>query len=500
MLSPAKSGVRSRWGDMARSLSGRVLLLTILFVFCGMVVIYVPAVARFHHQLLADRVSMAELAILPFTEAPGAQLSQPLRIQLLERVGVLAIVLTGGGQHELIPIGQDPPRIDAVYNAGDTYFVEQARDAVRSMFSSPGRIVRIDAASELADSPGIFIVANEDPIRSELIAFSVRALVLGLIVAAAASLLMFFTLYQMVVRPMNRVTEAMVSFSANPEDASRILVPTGRSDEIGIAERELSNMQREIYGFLQQKSRLALLGTAAAKIQHDVRNILSSAQLASDHIATSQDPAVRHVSLRLVDALDRAVALATNTLAFGRSDEKPPTRRKLLLAPLAEDVAPSALPDRSGLQYESRVPADLEVDADPDQLYRLLLNLVKNAGQALESLPASARPEGKRIVVSAVRNQDAVIIVVSDNGPGIPQKIRERLFLPFAGTGRPDSTGLGLAIARELARAHGGELVLVSSDHGGTQFRATIPDSNRGYGRPSVVGSGTAKAAGASPR
>jgi signal transduction histidine kinase len=502
MLSPVEPRLHTGWGAFTRSLSGHVLLLTILFVFVGMVVIYVPAVARHHHQLLANRVSMAELAILPFTEAPGAQLSQSIRTELLERVGVRAIVLTGGGQHELIPVGQDPPRIDAVYNAGDTDIFEQARDALRSLLAPAGRIVRIDATSDLAESRGIFVVASEDPIRAELFAFSLRSLGLGIVIAAVASLLMFLTLYRMVVRPIKRVTEAMVAFRTDPEDPARILEPSRRGDEIGIAERELATMQREIYGFLQQKSRLALLGTAAAKIQHDVRNILTSAQLASDSIASSQDPAIRHVTPRLVDALDRAVALATNTLQYGKADEKPPVRRRVLLAPVIAEVKESTIPESGDVQFESRVPANLEIDADPAQLFRILLNLVKNAREALEALPANARAQGKCLTVSAERQGDCVSILVSDNGPGVPPKIRERLFLPFAGTARHGSTGLGLAIARELAKAHGGGLHLVASDATGTEFRVTIPDRKTLQGR--VVAAPppgeTAKAAGASPR
>jgi signal transduction histidine kinase len=471
-----ETGAHRGWRPIGHSLSGRLFRLTVLFVLASVALVFFPAVARYHHQLLDARVAAAELAILPFTEAPGAQLSAQLRMQLLARAGVRAIVLTGGGQHELFPVGENAPRIDAVYRAGDTGVVEQARDVIRSLAAPRDRIIRIDSATGLEQTPQIFVVANEEPIRAELIAFSLRALALAVFVAAITSILVFMTLYRLLVRPMQRLTDAMVAFRANPEDASRILEPTARQDEIGVAERELSTMQRDIYGYLQQKTRLALLGNAVTKIQHDLRNILSSAQLASDRLATSEDPTVKHVTPRLIEALDRAIALTSNTLRYGKAEEPPPQRQRLPLAPLVAKVATAALPEGAGVTLETCIPATLDVDADPDQLFRILLNLIKNAREALERLPEHARSTGKKLQLEADRVADTVIITVQDNGPGIPPKVRERLFLPFASAARPGGTGLGLAIARELARAHGGDVDLVESNAAGSRFRVTLPD------------------------
>jgi hypothetical protein len=111
---------RQGWQLSAYSLSGRLLLLTIGFVMISVALLYFPSVARYHHQLLDDRINSAELAILPFTEAPGEQLSSRLRMQLLARAGVEAVILRGGGQHELFLVGAEPPQIQAEYNAGET--------------------------------------------------------------------------------------------------------------------------------------------------------------------------------------------------------------------------------------------------------------------------------------------------------------------------------------------------------------------------------------------
>jgi signal transduction histidine kinase len=462
---------RQGWHLSAYSLSGRLLLLTIGFVMMSVALLYFPSVARYHHQLLDDRINAAELVILPFTEAPGEQLSSRLRIQLLARAGVEAVILRGGGEHELFLVGAEPPPVQAIYNAGETGLMEQIRDVIRCLFAAPGRTIRIDAST--APDRSIVVIANEEPIRLALFTFSTRVLVLSIFVSALTSLLVFISLYLILVRPMQRMIGAMIEFRNNPEDPSRILHASSRRDEIGMAERELSTLQHELYGFLQQKTRLAALGLAVAKIQHDLRNILSSAQIASDRLAASQDPVVKRVTPRLVDALDRAVALATNTLRFGRAEERPPQRTHFALAALIDEAASSAVPETGEVMLRNNVPRDLEIDADSEQLFRVVLNLLSNARQALESSHI-VRP--KRITISATRQDRRVTIEIADNGPGIPSAVRDRLFQPFAGTMRQGGSGLGLAISRELIAAHGGVLELVSTGEHGTCFRITVPD------------------------
>ena len=470
MLKDNRTPARLSWRLATHSLSGRLLLLTILFVMTSVALIYFPSVARYHHELLQERINAAQLAILPFTEAPGEQLSEELRMQLLERAGAEAVILRGGGQHELFLVGPEPPAISAVYSAGETDLIEQIRDVVRCLFAPRNRIIRIDAMT--GDGMNIIVIANEEPIRTALFLFSTRVLALSLFISLLTALLVFFSVYYILVRPMQRITSAMTAFRANPEDPERILRPSTRRDEIGTAERELSTMQHELYGFLQQKTRLAALGLAVAKIQHDLRNILSSAQIASDRLTTIEDPVVKRVTPRLVDALDRAIALATNTLRFGKAEERAPQRTVFALSALVDEAAASALPEGGGVNFENRVPSRFQVDADAEQLFRVLLNLLSNAREALES----PDQKEKHIVVDARRKDGAVTIEIADTGPGIPPAVRERLFQPFAGTARAGGSGLGLAISRELLQAHGGDIVLVSTGSSGTRFKLIIPD------------------------
>lgn len=461
---------RQRWQLSAYSLSGRLLLLTIGFVMISVALLYFPMVARYHHQLLDDRINSAELAILPFTEAPGEQLSERLRVQLLARAGVEAVILRGGGQHELFLVGTEPPQVQADYNAGETGLLEQIHDVIRCLFAPPNRTIRIDA--NMGQGRSVIVIANEEAIRIALFTFSTRALALSIFVSALTSLLVFISLYLILVRPMQRMTAAMIEFRNNPEDPSRILHASSRRDEIGMAERELSTLQHELYGFLQQKTRLAQLGLAVAKIQHDLRNILSSARIASDRLAAVEDPVVQRVTPRLLDALDRAVALATNTLRYGRAEERAPQKTRFALAALIDEASSSAVPETGDVIVEKQIPRGLLISADSEQLFRVVLNLLSNARQALETVKT---PSQKRILIEAARTNGMITIDISDNGPGIPPAVRDRLFQPFAGSMRQGGSGLGLAISRELIAAHGGTLILVSTGPEGTRFRIALP-------------------------
>ncbi len=314
------------------------------------------------------------------------------------------------------------------------------------------------------------VITEEAPIRHALLSYAGRIVLLALLISIATAVLVFLSLYFVLVRPMGRLTRAMVRFSEDPEDASRIVIASDRRDEIGVAERELASMQRDIFGFLQQKARLAALGGAVAKIQHDLRNMLASAQLASDRLARVDDPVVQHLAPRLVASLDHAVTLATRTLRFGRADEHPPQRALFPLRPLLEELADMLARDE-GSGIAIACDPMLEVDADREQLFRVLLNLMRNAGEAVGG--------AGRIELDAQRAGARVEIHVRDHGPGIPEAVRAKLFQPFAAAGRPGGTGLGLAIARDLARAHGGDVILEFTGAEGTSFRVDIPDRER---------------------
>ncbi len=466
------SALRDAWRLVAHSLSGRLLLLTILFVMITEVLIFLPSIGRYHQGLLTAHIESAEIAILPFTEMEQEKLSQTLRAQMLQRAGARAVMLKRSYQRELFLPKEMPRTIDRIIDLRSANLFSEMVEALDCLFAGGRRVLRVIAPTRITGAEAIDVIVDEGPIAQDLADFTWRTLILALVISLVTAVLVFISLYLVLVRPMANITRAMIAFRANPEDPGRIITASTRQDEIGIAERELAGMQRELYGFIQQKGRLAALGAAVAKIQHDLRNILSSAQIASDRLATVDDPVVKRLAPRLVASIDRAVSLATNTLRYGRAEEPPPARRRIKLAPLVEEAAVSAISGKAleeTIRFTPAVDAGLEVDADPEQLFRILLNLVRNAAEALQA-------KGGEIVIAAAREGARVRIDVSDDGPGLPEAAKARLFTPFASAAKPGGSGLGLVIARDLARAHGGDIMLVATGPGGTRFRVEIPD------------------------
>jgi len=271
------------------------------------------------------------------------------------------------------------------------------------------------------------------------------------------------------------MTANMVAFREEPENPARIIAASDRNDEVGTAERSLAAMQLDLATLLQQKNHLAALGLAVSKINHDLRNLLSSAQLFSERLATISDPHVQRFAPKLMRSLERAIAFCQSTLSYGQVTEPAPDRRPVHLQELVEEVRETlGLTPDSGVCWISAVERGLKVDADPDQLFRVILNLARNAMQALEAR-APNEPGRDQLRVTGQREGAVAISEVADTGPGVSERARAHLFEAFQGSTRPGGSGLGLAIAAELVRAHGGEIRLVDGTIGAT-FRIIIPD------------------------
>src|SRR6516165_8152882 len=460
-------------------LSGKLLVFTILFVMIAEVLIYVPSIALYRLMWLNDRLASAYTAALVLDAAPNGMVPDSLAKEILDSIGARAVAMKRGTQRRLLAVGDAPPPIADDFDMRNVYVFDAIVDAFKAMFDNKKNVMRVVGPAPMGGDY-IEIILDEPPLRKAMLRYSVDLLLISLLISGMTGVLVYLTLNHLFVRPMRRVTANMTAFRADPEDADRIIVPSGRIDEIGTAERELAAMQTELASMLQQKSRLAALGLAVSKINHDLRNLLGSAQLFSDRLVTLPDPNVQRFAPKLVHALERAIAYCQSTLSYGRLQEPPPDRRPLLLEPLVEEVHETlGLGPDCPIRWISAGERGLMVEADYDQLFRILLNLARNAVQAMESRAADGRadrdPGRDQIRITGRREGAVVLIEVSDTGPGFSDQARAHLFEAFQGSTRTGGTGLGLAIAAELVRAHGGEIRLVEGTIGAT-LRLTIPD------------------------
>jgi signal transduction histidine kinase len=376
-----------------------------------------------------------------------------------------------------------PPAIHKMTDLRDLSTFTAIADAIDTLVAG-GRERIISVAGATPSGGELELILNEGELHAAMVAYSVNTIWMSLIISVVTGALVFLALNRLFVRPMRRMSQNMVTFTERPEDESRVIAPSRRRDEVGIAEERLARMERDLSATLQQQKRLADLGLAVSKIVHDLRNMLASAQLLSDRISAVPDPSVQRFAPKLIAALDRAISFAQSTLAYGKPREAAPDRRLVRLNMVIEDVAQVlGLDQRPGMQWANNVPPDLEVDADPDQLFRVLMNLCRNAIEAMED--SSSPSVVQRLAVNAERTGGVVKITVVDTGPGLPQRAAEHLFQPFQGAGKTGGTGLGLAISAELIKAHGGTIELVETAGPGTTFAITIPDRPIDFARAS---------------
>jgi len=463
-------------------LSAKLLVLTTLFVMLAEILIFVPSVANYRNTWLMDRLAAAQLASLAAEATATGDVPEKLRAELLRTAQVKAVALKRNDQRLLVLQSNMPVAIDQTYDlsklrtGGLTERLRSIADTLGVFFSADDRMLRI--LGKPAEDAGdlIEMVLPEAPLRKAMYRFALNILGLSVIISIFTAALVYMALNHFLVSPMERIARNMVRFAENPEDRSRIIEPSDRGDEIGTAERELAHMQTELSQLLSQKSRLAALGLAVSKINHDLRNLLANTQLLSDRLTSSPDPTVQRFAPKLMASLDRAIAFCNDTLRYGRAAEQPPRREAFRLLGLVEEVGDGlGLPREDKIGWEISVAADLVVDADREHLFRVMNNLVRNSVQALET-SASAPPHCIRVIGN--RADAAVRITVEDTGPGVPPKTRERLFQAFQSSARRGGSGLGLAIAHELVAAHGGTLQLLDASSGAA-FEIVIPDRVR---------------------
>jgi signal transduction histidine kinase len=405
---------------------------------------------------------------------------------LLAAVDAIAIAIRTGDVSQLIATVEMPPGVDRTADLRTMDPVNEIADAFDTLLASEPRTLRVIGMSR--SGAILELLISDQKLRAAMLSYSANLLWLAALISIITAGLLYFSINRLFVRPMRRITENMVAFSGSPEVAARIISPSGRGDEIGVAEEHLAAMQHDLPGTLREQRHLAELGLAVSTSNHAPRNLRASAQLFTDRLGGLPDPTVQRFAPTLIAALDRAIAYCENTLAYGRAREAAPARRLVALNRLVEDVAEIlGLNGHATIAFENQVPQGLEIDADPDQLFRILVNLCRNAIQALESDPSPAVV--RRLTISAERNGRDVAIRVTDTGPGVPEKAQAHLFRAFHGATRPGGTGLGLAISAELVGAHGGKISLLEPNGPGATFQIVIPDRiapRRGNSRGSM--------------
>lgn len=453
---------------MLNSLSGRFLILTIIFVMLAEVVIFVPSVARFREDYLLSRLERAQIASLALLA--DDMIDADLEEELLRNAEVFNVVLRRDEARQLMLSSPMPRPVDYTYDLREAGPVMLIRDAMLRLWDTEPHVIRVIGNPVREAGLLIEVTMETAPLRMAMIDYGIRILQLSLLISVLTAALLFFAVRWLLVKPIKGVVDHMTAYASAPEDARRIIQPSAAVSELREAEEALQSMQTQLTAALKQKDRLAQLGGAVARVSHDLRNILTSAQLFTDRIEMSEDPAVQRMAPKLVNSITRAVNLCESTLAFGKAEEPAPKLNRIRLEDIVSDVFASERlsvgDDNIGLSC--KIPKEMMVRADPEQLYRVIFNLVRNGRQAMAAL-------GGEISVVASESETEWVIKVCDTGPGLPPRAQEHLFTAFQGGVRKGGTGLGLAISAELVRGHGGKLLLDYTGSEGTGFAIHLP-------------------------
>ncbi|MEP3116518.1 MAG: HAMP domain-containing sensor histidine kinase, partial [Nisaea sp.] len=433
----------------ANSLSFRLLLLTVFFVMVAEVLIYTPSISRYRLSYLQEKLAEGHLAALSVKAAPDGMVTDILARQLLDHVDAYSVV--ANDESNFMPMLRRAlvPEPDIAVDLRSDGVLKLILDAFDTLAQPRNRVIRIHGQSPRAPEIFVTMLIDEAPMRMDMLDFSWRILTLSVVISLFTAALVFLSLRWLMVLPMQRITSSMIAFRQRPEDPTSDLPASDRRDEIGIAVRELADMKQGVRQALRQNMRLATLGTAVNKINHDLRNMLATATLVSDRFAESSDPFVRKAVPPFLRTIDRAVKLCSDTLNFTQ-ESVPLMTERMTLKVLLDDIIPelTASTTEGHMAIEVDAPPDVLMSVDPDQIYRIFANLASNASRAGAS----------RFHIGFDHADETLTLLFEDDGPGIPEPIREKLFLPFQLSGNGGGSGLGLAIARDIARAHGGSL------------------------------------------
>lgn len=390
------------------------------------------------------------------------QISQPTGVEATFLSGgktlasTLAPNLQAGLAKQSSALSGMSPRPAAV-KLGDTQFLSATEDL-----------------SETATSPlQLVFLKSFEPAERLIRRIDRMVLVAGLLALISGTMLMVI-ISRLVTRPLEELSRSVRAFGLGDVEHR---VPRHGTQEVRQLSAAFARMRGEIQKANQivlESERLATIGRMASSVSHDLRHYLASIFANSEFLATDRFSAKERAEIfaDIRAAVNGTTEMIESLLIFSRTGASI-RRQPELMATLLEraTVLVRAHPDADGvmLTTEYGEPTETAAVVDGKQIERAISNLLLNACQAARTPGALAK-----VVVTLEAQERQIIVRVIDNGPGVPEKIRESLFEPFVSEGKQKGTGLGLTLAHCIAAEHGGEVILVSSRPGETIFQMKV--------------------------
>ncbi len=435
------------------------------------VLVLLPAVGYYRSLQLQELVDDTALIIDSLRSAPTDTIDEEQSSFLLEKLGVYNITLLFPDRQERL---LTPPNNQPI-DAGTINLMEDS--LLSKLFSGPACIIsrnsdtmRLIGQPELNDY-AVDMTVPERPICMDVRRFARDLFVLSIWLCVIAATLLFVTANFNLAAPILRLTRAITGFDTSSRDRAQIVQPTSRVREIYEAETSLRDMQERVIVAMEQRDKLVTLGESVSKIQHDLRNMLSTATLTADRLEFSEDPKVRQSAPRLKRALDRAVALSSQTVEYGALGSRPTNIKEIDLNATIQEIIDDEKSLCKDLPYRwiFSSPKGLKARTDEEYFTRVYRNLLRNARQILDE------GQGDNIITRVSVLENGISVQIEDDGPGMSEKARANLFKPYTGSSRKGGSGLGLALSHELSILMGAELRMIKSDSSGTIFEIFLP-------------------------
>ncbi len=444
-------------------LSGKLLILTIVFVLIAEAVIFFPSAATFRKDWLRERAESASHLALALTGVPESYNRNMLADEFMDDTGISVVTTEIEGQSQLV-LGTPPDitEFEIIDLRGGASGLDLP--GTLAAFSAKEGYFRVLADPPSGEFDSLEYLIPKAALQQAMERYCHNILGLSILIAIMTGVLLYSVLAFLIIRPIRKLAHDVAEFHKDPTASEQASAPSRRRDEIGDLERSFVDMKDGVKTSFEQRRRLADLGLAVSKINHDLRNVLTSAQLVSDRLAMDKDARVAKMGERLVRAVDRGVRIASDVLEYGQDGDEDIRLEPLSLRDIADEAAKDTLAAFKTVAFDNQIDRQISVKADADHTYRILQNIMRNAGQALANTPHA------KITLSSRADQGLAFAMISDNGPGLPEKAKANLFTPFAGSSGRGRTGLGLTISKELAQSQGGDLNLVDSSESGTRF------------------------------
>ena len=298
-------------------------------------------------------------------------------------------------------------------------------------------------------------------------------LTVGLLALVSGTVLMT-VVSRLLTRPLEELSKSVHAFGLGDV---RHTVPRHGTQEVRELSAAFSRMRSEIHKANQavlESERLATIGRMASSVSHDLRHYLAAIYANAEFLASDRfSPKERaDIFAEIRAAVGGTTEMLESLLIFSRTGSSV-RRQPELMVTLVERATTLVRthPDAEGVKLVAHLgdPSESAAAVDGKQIERAISNLLLNACQSARSMGA-----GASVAVTLESQERQILVNITDNGPGVPQKIRESLFEPFVSEGKQKGTGLGLTLAHCVAVEHGGEVVLLSSRPGETIFQMKV--------------------------